>query len=358
MRESFLLCALLLSAPLTAQLQPAGTSLGTSTTTVTRGGVGNGTGELLQRFDADQLHGFGADAAHPGFQVVHGVQLLAQSFGTSIPDSSMTVSIYTEDPNNPNYPDLTQSLASVASVWPGFGFSPAIANFPQPALCPVGMDVFVGIQLNAASSFGTMIGVLYGTQGSSSFELCGGAMPTSPPDQNSYRLLRQTGANTATYQSRGTYLCDLLTEAPSGAAGAVFIPTVGPGSTSMLSGLYPDASNPPHNNNRADNLSFVYRDYGIAASSPVAYIAAFAGFGPLVPLATLVPGSVGGLCLDQAQLFPLAVGVTNNGYHWVETVVPASVRLVISGTSWTQQAIGFDLATGTLRGTQCVRQQL
>ena len=60
MRESFLRCALLLSAQLTAQLQPAGTSLGTSTTTVTRGGVGNGTGELLQRFDADQLHGFGA----------------------------------------------------------------------------------------------------------------------------------------------------------------------------------------------------------------------------------------------------------------------------------------------------------
>ncbi|HEX5054163.1 MAG TPA: hypothetical protein VFZ65_20460 [Planctomycetota bacterium] len=353
-----ILALALLTAPVMPQLAPAGSWLRLSTLTMSSGPNGpNGT-EIIQRFDADQLRGFGIESGHPGVQVVRGARLLSQAFGSSIPNNNIAVTLYTEDPARPGYPDLSAPLAQVTNVPPVGTFGPTDAVFPTPGLAPIGRDVFVGVHLNPpAGAFGTTVGLIYGyLSGSSSIVLPGGAMPSSPPEANSFRLYRDVTNNALTYGTRAQYLIDLLIEGPSGMPTAVFIPGAAPGSTTLLAGLYPDATNPPFNSGRADNSGFIFSDVTITEGSPVAFLAAFADFGPIVALDSLIPGSRGGLCLEPTALFPLTVGIVTNHEVWIETPIPPAVRLTIGGQSWTQQAVGFDLATGTLRGTQCGKQ--
>ncbi len=72
-----------------------------------------------------------------------------------------------------------------------------------------------------------------------------------------------------------------------------------------------------------------------------------------------MPGSLGGSCLDSAQAFVLAFsphGTAGQLQSSFVTVIPTGARPLLSGLFWTQQAIGFDTASGTLCGSQCGKQ--
>lgn len=361
-----LACAVVCTAALSpAQFIAAGTSLRTYANSFTRGGAGMGAGELMQRFDADLVRGFGVEAAYPGQQIVHGVSIHGRDFGGSVPDGLVTVTLYTEDPANPDYPLLSQPLGSVPGVaLQSFPISLTYVYFTPPVQVPVGRDLFVGVRVNATTSQigGARLNQLPGGSGGTTYDLAGGGMPTSPPSANSFRLFRDLTTNTLTYQSRGQYMIELLCTTPGGFPATLSnqpnYSNGAPGATTMLSGLHPDAASPPLNPNRADEVGFLFYDPDLAVGSPVAFIASFSDFGPVVALDTLVPGSVGGLCLDTTTLFPLSVATLSAGHDtFAQTLIPPATRLVLQGQFWTQQAIGLDLAAGVLRGTLCGKQR-
>jgi hypothetical protein len=365
-RAASIACAAVLLAPLaTAQaLYPAGNVLRTTANAFSRP-AGLGPVEVLQRFDAEKLRGFGIEPAHPGMQVVRGMVMQVRDFGFSVPDGLFDVAIYGEDPSLPNHPDFANPLATALDI-AGVPLAQTVVFFPTPALAPIGADVFVGIRLNAASTpiAGMRINTLYGISSPAPHDLAGAGLPTSPLSVASTRLYRDLTTNQVSYLPPGQFMVDLLTVAPAGFPTALtnqphyVSSSVVPGCSTMLSGLHPDAASPPRNAGRADDVGFIFADPGLPPGSPVAFVASFAGFGPIVPLDSLVPGSLGGLCLDPAHLFPLGVAATSATFEAFSfTVIDPAVRPLLAGTSWVQQAISLDLANGTLRGTQCGLQR-
>ena len=360
----FALCLLGITAACAAQMFPAGTSLAASSVLFTRGGAGLGEGELIQRFDADDWRGFGVGPNYQGFQEVLGVRLAGRDFGSNTINGLVDVYVYGEDAANPNFPDLTAPLAQQANVALPSLFGATAVLFASPALLPTGQDLFVGVRVKPTSSNfgGARLAMLPGYAAGSNYDLAGAGMPTTPAVHNSYRMFRNLTSNALTPESRGQYMIELFTSTPSGAPTARtnqanFIQSTAPtGSTSMMSGLHPDAASPPHNAGRADEIGFLYGDSSITAQSPVAFLAAFADFGSNVPLANAIPGSLGGICLDSAAMFPLGIGFVFNNRAWYGTPLPPAARAVLSGQFWTQQAVALDTTTGTLRGTQCGKQ--
>jgi len=354
-------------ACLAQNLQVAGTVIRTSSATYTRGPASMGAGELLQRFDADDLRGFGIEAAFPGVQVVRGVALSIRDFGSSTPNGLFDVTLYTESLSQPGYPDLQAPLGGETGVTansiPGVF---TLVAFPAPALVPIGRDLFVGIRIPATtSSFGGVrLTVIAGSASASTYDLAGTGLPIFPPEENTYRLYRDLTNNAVTFGARGQYQIDLLTSCPSGTPTTISnqasfpLSTAAPGASTLLSGLHPDAASPPLNNGRADDVAFLYGDTGLPLGSLVVFVAAFAPFGAVVPLAQFVPGSIGGACLDQGQAFVLGFRtLASNTQCWYPTTIPAGARPWIRGLAWTQQAIAFDATNGTLRGSQCGRQK-
>lgn len=360
--------AIALAAPSTQaqQLQPTGHLLRSITATYTRGSLGQSASELIQRFDADDLRGFGVESAFPGVHVVRGATLGIVDYAGSTPNPQCDVTLYTEDPARPGFPDLTAPLGGVTGIDPGIGLFQFVSiGFPTAVLAPVGRDLFLGVRIPATTSpyWGVRMLFLPGGPGTVTFDRAGPALPTSPPEANSYCLTRDLTTNDLTYEPRGQYLVDLLTTSPSGMASALTnqaswqVSILEPGGTSMLSGLHPDASNAPLNPGRADDVAFVFRDAESVLGWPVVFLGAFADFGPTVPLDQFVPGSVGGSCLDPTASFAMSLRFLNGSLLAAHvTTIPPAARAMIQGLSWTQQAIGLDLNTGTLRGSQCVKQ--
>ncbi len=360
MMRRVLLALLTLPAVAAAQsYQMAGSLLRISSATYSRGTFGTGAGELLQRFDADDLTGYGIEIGTPGMQVVRGVVLGGRDFGGG--SNLVDVTLYTEDPARPGHPDLGAPLGGTTGVQlPGQVLSFAFVYFPAPVRAPLGRDLFVGVRIPPSSGTfaGAWLMVLTGT-----VDVAGPGLPTSPPEANSYRLYRNVTTNGLAYGSRGQFLIDLLTTSPSGMAATISnqasYPVAGlpPGVTTLLSGLHPDAASPPRNAGRADDLAFLFTDVDLVPGSLVAFLASFQGFGIVQPLASLVPGSVGGVCLDQPSAFVTGLGWLDQqrSAAYVTTVAPGA-RLVLRGASWAQQAIAFDSQNGVLRGSQCARQ--
>lgn len=363
----YVLAGLTLSGAGYAQtLQIAGSGLTLASVTYTRGPAGYDAGELMMRFDADDMRGYGVESAFPGVQVVRGVALVVRDFGSSTPNNLYDVTIYTESATQPGYPDLAAPLGGSTGLIAGGGFGYVPIVFATPALAPIGRDLFVGVRVPGTTSQvgGIRLAVFTSNPASSTYDLAGPALPTSPPEENSFRLYRDLTTNAVTYGTRGQYLLDLLTTSPSGSPTTISFqagyPTSNgaPGASTMISGFHPDAASPPLNAGRADDVAFLYRDLVLALGSPVMFLGAFADFGPLVPLDTYLPGSIGGICLDQGQIMVLGFGTLGFGSQcYLVSPIPAGARPWIRGISWTQQAIGFDTVNGTLHGTQCGKQQ-
>lgn len=355
--------ALCLSPMLAAQApQLAGSVLRFQTTSYTRGifGAGGGAGELMQRFDASDITGYGVEPGSPGMHVIRGVVFVAQTFVSTNP---VTISLYTEDPARPDYPDLQHPLGGVGGLHPTNFPTVNTVIFPTPIAAPSGRDLFVafGIAAETQSFAGSWLGFVRGTPSATSpYDLAGPAMPTSPPEANSNLLYRDLATDVLTYAGRGQYFLDLLTTSPSGFVTARTNQAYQlgfPGITTLMSGLHPDAASPPLHPGRADDIGFVFADWGNTVGSAVTFLASFQGFGPEVPLAHLVPGSLGALCLDPASTLVIGYGLLDNQHSAALLVpIPAAVRPILGGATFSQQAIGLG-AAGALRGSQCVTQR-
>jgi hypothetical protein len=367
MRFPLTLLAIACTTQLPAQaLLVAGNVLRTASATYTRGASGFDRGELLQRFANHDMTGFGVEAAHPNMHVIHGIVVHMRDFGTSIPNGLVDITLYTEDPNRPAYPDLQNPLGGRTGVQPPIVVLTYLqVPFSTPILAPQGRDLFVGIRVPAFTDQfgGVRLALITSSTTASLHDRAGPGMPTSPPEANSYRLFRNLNTDAMHYEARGQYQIDLLTRSPSGFAatitnqGSYPISNHPPGVSTLLSGLHPDAASPPLHAGRADRVSFFYHDFVLPVGSPVFFLAAFANFGPIVPLANYAAGSVGGHCLDQTQSFVLGFAPTNASFEcWHTTNIPNPVRPLLRGISWSQQAIGLDPASGAMRGTQCVMQ--
>lgn len=361
----FSIAAFALAAQTTAQSTMAGTGWRILANAQVRSAAGNGAGELIARFDADDAQGYGVEAAHPGMHVVHGVAIQWRDFGGSVPDGRCDVTLYPEDPARPNYPDLTNPIGGVLQVLPrGTGLFFDNVMFPTPLLVPEGVDLFVGVKINPTTFLGVRINHIPGSPSSVPYDLAGPGMPTAPPEKNSYELFRDLTTNTLTYQPRGQFMIDLLTRSPGGFATTLsgqssMAPSrTAPGVTTMLSGLHPDSASPPLHTGRADDVGFLFFEPTLGAGALVMFFGAFANFQPAVPLSTVIPGSIGGFCLDSTNLITNGFGVTDSvGRTFVMTPIPPGARATLNGLSWTQQAVAIDPVHGTLLGTQCVRQQ-
>lgn len=343
--------------------QQLGTLLRTGGLTYSRGNLGTAAGQLLQRFDARDTIGIGVDPAQPGMMVIHGVLLGAREFGFSV-SPTIDITLYAEDPARPHYPLLSQPLGGAAGVPPPNSLVRQPYQFVPPVLAPTGRDLFVGITVSAITMpiGGVNIGYLPGSGPLTEWDEAGAGMPSSPPEENSYRLSVDTAGN-VTYLSRGQFLIDLLTLMPSGYPCSLAnqsthrFSLVVPGATTMMSGLHPDAASPSLNAGRADDPGFLFADTDLPVGSAVFFVASFQGFGPVTPLANYVSGSVGSLCLDLADAEVIGVEVLNTSNQaWHMTPIPAAVRLLIAGNSWAQQAIGVHPSTGVWRGSACSRQ--
>src|SRR5262252_5761929 len=76
------LLLLLSSMPLAAQtLQYAGNLQRAPSVAYTRGLYGNAASEMIQRFDASELCGYGVESAYPGVHVVRGIIVALHDFG-------------------------------------------------------------------------------------------------------------------------------------------------------------------------------------------------------------------------------------------------------------------------------------
>lgn len=339
------------AAALSQAPQVVGTTLRVATLTISRGLLGSSAGEIIQRFDASQLTGFGVEDAYPGSQVVRGVLLTLYPFS-----ATCDVIIYGEDPAAPNYPDLNNPLATALGVVPQF-FAPTTVLFSAPALVPLGRDVFVSVRVGP----GTYVGFL-STAGTTYFDLPGPGWPTSPPEEASYCSFRIGTASTVTYGDRGQFTIDLITRTPSGVPTAITNqgsqpPTqVAPGGTSMVSGLHPDAGSPPLHPGRADDVGYMYRDFDLAPGSLVVFLGSFQGFGPFVPLASVIPGSTGVSCLDLSDAFVINAAVLDSNFVAYHTLaLPPSVRTSLP-QSWAQQGIGYDATANVLHAAPCGKQ--
>lgn len=376
MKPTYFACSLVLTFAAVARAQSlhlAGTMQVANPNNFTRGLGGDAAGELIQRFDADDMRGFGIEPQFPGMQIVRGVWLQTREVGGGgIPDGGSVVTLYTEDPLRPNYPDLQFPLVSIPS---SAAYAPApvpllllgdrIFPTPFPVAVPMGKDLFVGFTVNATVGIGgRRLNHLSHLPTSNINDRAGSGLPTFPPEQASYRLYRNLATDELTYESGGQYAMDFLTVTPGGFPTAKTnqvsfqISNWGAGATSMLSGLHPDAASPPRNPGRADDVGFYFTDREMAAGDPVLFLASFTGFGPIVPLDQIMPGSYGGLCLPETELVPLAmVPLAANRTASMLWTIDGALRPSLLGLSWVQQAIGLDSADGVFRGSMCVRQR-
>lgn len=363
--------ALLLSAAATGQqLQFAGTMQRNQPGGFTRGSAGSNAGELLQRFDADDMRGFGIEPGFPGVQVVRGIWMQAKTILPGFSDGGPRLSLYIEDPLRPNFPDLQSPLF----VWnSAVGVSPPLAvngdtyfALPTPVMVPIGQDLFVGYTVNASSGpvNGRMINILPSSATSTTGDLPGAGMPLSPPEEAGIRLFRNLTTDAMHYEVGGQYMIELITATPSGFPTALTnqgnfnVGLTPPGGTSMLSGLHPDAAFPPRNAGRADDVGFLFTDQGMQAGDPVLFLASLSGFGPVTPLDQMAPGSVGALCLPDLDAIPLAIVPLGTNFRAsIVWTIDSAVRPLLLGNSWALQAIGYDSVDGVLRGSMCCRQR-
>lgn len=371
--------AALAAASLSAQ-QFVGFTFNTSVGATSRGSVGTAAGEVIGRFDADDYAGWANDPSNPQQRLISSISTTVQDQDAVATPEVFDVKIYTEDPANANFPLISGGVTAVTGVaGPPAPSSGTIAaafrslTFATPVPVPVGRDVFVGFAMPAAawSTDGLSFHINLGYAPSASFltwDEPGPAMQplvttgTVPPS-NSYGLnYIPTAATPLFYSARRQIIIDIATGGAGGVVTAVTnqtnytISNTAPGTASFMSGLHPDAVNPPFTAGRADDIGYRLNDTTLPDNSLVFFLVTLGTFGPEVPLAGLVPGSTGVACLNPAFTSSLGIGMTTTGSASMVVAIPAAARSIIAGWPLLQQAIAYNITTGTLHAGACGRQ--
>ncbi|GAB4150171.1 MAG: hypothetical protein Fur0037_18660 [Planctomycetota bacterium] len=349
-----------------------------STSATSRGSLGGNAGEVIARIDADDYAGWANDPANPAQRLISAITCVVQDQNAVATPETFDVKIYSEDPANPGYPLSSSGVVAVAGVpgppAPASGTIAAAVRtlaFGTPVPVAVGSDVFVSFAVPAAAwtSDGLSFHISLGYQPSSTFTVWDEPGPAMQPfhstnvqPSESYALNYFPATSSFAYSTRRQIRVDVATGAAAGSVTAVTnqtsytISNTPPGTASFLSGLHPDAANPPYNVGRADDIGYRFFHANIPDLSPVFFLVSLGAFGPEISLSSFVPGSVGVGCLNLALLSPLGVGFTTSGMATKTIAIPAPARSILSGWTLSQQAIAFDPTSGALVGGPCGRQ--
>lgn len=373
-------CAVALAASCVSAQQFVGFAHNLESGATSRGAIAAGAGEVMARFDAGDYAGFGNDAAQPQHRLIQGVACVVQDEDAVSTPETFDIRIYREDAAHPGYPLLASGVTAVTGVaGPPAPSSGVVAasyhsvTFATPVSVPVGSDLFVAFAVPANNGWfgsdGLSFHVSLGYQPNASytvFDLAGAAMgpvvTAAVPPEQSYALSRSQSTGVMAYSPRRQLIVDLMT---AGAGGSVMASTnqasyassnAAVGTASFMSALHPDAASPAYHAGRADDIAYRFEDTTLVDGSPVFFLATLSGFGAEMALAAAVPGSSGVLCLDLTMATTLGVGLTSTGEAVLTTVVPAAARSMLAGFTLRQQAVAFDVLTGTLHGAPCGRQ--
>jgi len=393
MKHSILLAAAGLALSFTATAQnPLGTFSNTGTTWATRGGAATPNTNpcvLFTRHDVDHYAGW-TEGLTPFTREMTGVNFVIQDNDLATVDNFNVVA-YIGDPLMPKFPDVVNPVGTAGPfILPagsgGSAFNASV-NFATPISVASTEDVYVALELlgpwvisggqvtdglsvwecNAQSPAAPQAGQDWDEPGAGISTLqpdntYGGYFCASPLAGPAYPVQTQFKIQPIVPISGGvaTAVTNQVNHAASttGAAAGFTVQDPGAGTSSMFAGLYPDAANPSFNPGRVDDIGQMFENAALPAGSLVFFMIDFGPFGPEIPAASFVPGSTGVSCLNLASMQSLGfeiVSATGRAHHVAN--FPAAARPLLSGIDWTQQAIGFDIATNTLHGTACTRQR-
>jgi len=343
--------------------QPLGATFRTEASTASRGGLVSAPGVLAARFDHDDLVGFCRTTRTPNRRAIHGFRFEGEDKNGATPET-YSIRVYTEDPARPGFPALPPLLMlgpfQTTATAPGVQRQTYTHQLLTPLEVPADADLFVGIAVAAAPSWpndGFAVQCVLG--GPSNWPIYDA--PGAAPIQHGSYGLAIDAAGQAFYNSTRQLLIDLLCEAPGGAGTALHnqttypIGTTMPGSGGFLSGLHPDAVAPPRRPGRLDRPGFAFLDNNLPNGAPVFFLTDFGSFGPETPVQSLVPGSVGVLCLKSPSVITVGVGLMQNGTAAFVLQLGTGVRSVLQGLPLLQQ--GIALAPNlSIRASPCIRQ--
>lgn len=348
----------------TAQ-QPLGATFGLTASNASRGGLLSAAGTLYARFDRDDCTGWGLSSSVANAREIRGVRFVSQDQNGATPEQYW-ITILTEDPAVPGYPDPTQVLGSFgpfthAATAPGPATWTNTHVFPTPVLVPANRDVFVGVRVTAAPlwpSDGHSVMCTLGILSQWSIY----DRPGAAPIQHGSYALTADASGTLFYRNTRQLLIDLLIDGPGGAATAITNQSTypssntAPGTGGYLSGLHPDARLPSATPGRLDDLGFVYLDPALPTGMPVFFLADIGNLGAEVRLDLLIPGSIGSACLSPNALV-IGYGLQFAGQCYHAFPLPTSLRPTIAGTNLLQQGLALD-PSFAMRASPCLRQQL
>lgn len=373
-------CVLAVAAANASAQQFVGFAFNTSVGATSRGSVGTNAGEIIARIDADDYAGWANDPANPAQRLISAVSFTVQDQDAFNTAELFDLKIYGEDPANPGYPLLSSGVTAVTGIaGPTSTVNTTLivaafhsVTFATPVPVPVGQDAFVSFAVPAAawSTDGLSFHINLGYAPSASFLVWdepGAQMQplvtTGITPDDSYALNYIPTATPALfYSARRQITVDIATGGAGGCVTAITnqanytISNAAPGTASFMSGLHPDATNPPYTAGRADDIGYRFNDASLPDNSVVFFLATLGTFGPELSLASIVPGSTGVGCLNPAFVTPLGVGLTATGTSTLTTTIPAGARAMISGFPLLQQAIGYNSTNGTLHAGPCGRQ--
>ena len=327
------------------------------------------------RIDHENYAGWGVDPANPATRTIQGLHLVLQDQVGATPETFGTA-IYRENQGLPNYPDIAAPLATAGpfptppNTLTTAAVLDVIVNFATPVSAPTNEDLFMAVELPQPAVGGTwpsdglsVHALYYVNVTSGSFDLPGGSHPTTPPEQGNggYHVPSLALGPTYTTTPR-QWKIEPVVPGAAGVAGTITNQTtapqstVAPGTSSMASGLYPDAVNPPRNLGRLDNISGRWFRSGTPDNTPVFFLLDLGTFGPEIPMPAIVAGSTGVACLNLATAQLIGLGFTFNSEAIFPIAIPAGARPLLTGVSLMHQAAGFNATTGGVDANGCTRQ--
>ncbi|MCA8974410.1 MAG: hypothetical protein KDC98_06795, partial [Planctomycetes bacterium] len=187
--------------------------------------------------------------------------------------------------------------------------------------------------------------------------------PFAPATPATSHVLTWDGvAATATYEPRAMLILDVGHNGTSGSVLAItnqtsyvssnagFSPV--PGTSTFLSGTNPDLFG--FASGRADESVFRYRREG-AVNPFVIFVYDIGAFGPELPLAQLLPGGRGVVCVKPASMIVAGIGTVVGDQAYYRTSFPG-IGAWIAGFPLIQQAIEWDGVNGVGYASPCGRQ--
>jgi hypothetical protein len=390
---------LLLAGAALAVCVPAQNRLGTfdntGTTYASRGGVTQGNTNavtLFVRIDKDRYAGW-TTGATPGTRDFSGLNFVVQDENLASQETFNLVA-YGESATQANFPAVANALSLtgnfVLPIGAGAGAYNASANFATAISVPATSDVFVGLRLNAGWTFtngvptnGLSVWDIRSatTPAGPQVDVPGRGRPLAPFDEGTFggyyvpspltgpayltnvavmfkiQPIVPIAGGVATARTNQT---QFHVESTATSVAGFTVQAPGAGTACMLSGLFPDAASPPLNAGRVDEIGMIYINTAtdVPPGSPVFFLIDLGTFSTETQLSGFIPGSTGVTCLSLVTMQTLALGFMGTGICSHVATFPPAGRALLTGTSWMQQAVGFNTTTNAAHAGPCTRQQM